>query len=76
MCGRSAILPQPYDVQVAVTGHAFYIINKESQRIGVLEVLDGRCEYRMLKGTLTPDEEAQLQPRLYEMQKILAGGAA
>ena len=72
MCGRSSIIPMPYDVQVAITGRAFYIINKDSDRIGVLAMNDGLCEYRMVKGALTADEEALLQPRLEEMQKIAA----
>jgi hypothetical protein len=76
MCGRSSILPMPHDIQVVLTGRAFYIINKESDRIGVIEMDEGRCEYRMVKGALTADEEAQLQPRLDAMQKIADGGAA
>jgi hypothetical protein len=75
MCGRSSILPMPYDVQVAMTGHNFYIIDKQSDRIGVLEIDQGVCEYRMLKGTLSTDEEALLRQRLEEMQAIAAGMA-
>jgi hypothetical protein len=75
MCGRSSILPMPHDIQVAITGHDFYIIDKQNDRIGVLEINDGLCEYRMLKGTLRADEEALLQKRLEEMQAIAAGMA-
>ncbi len=75
MCGRSSILPMPYDIQVAITGRPFYIINQDSDRIGVLEINDGLCEYRMVKGALTADEEKLLEPRLQEMQTIAAGMA-
>ena len=65
----------PYDVQVAMTGHSFYIIDKQSDRIGVLEINQGVSVYRMLKGVLSKDEEATLQQRLEQMQTIAAGMA-
>jgi hypothetical protein len=75
MCGRSSVLPLPYDIQVAMTGHAFYIIEKPSNRVGVLEIIDGLCQYRLLTGDLTANERTQLQPRLEEMQRIAAAAA-
>jgi hypothetical protein len=76
MCGRTSILPKPYDIQVVLTGHAFYIINKGTDRIGVLEISEGLCEFRMVKGELTQDEEKALQPILDEMQKIANAGTS
>ena len=75
MCGRSSVLPMPYDVQIAMTGHDFYIIDKQSDRIGVLEMNEGLAEYRMLKGALSTDEETLLQQRLEAMQGIAAAMA-
>ncbi len=72
MCGRSSVIPMPHDVQVVMTGRDFYIIDKQSDRIGVLEMNDGLAEYRMLKGALGADEEKLLQQRLDEMQNIAA----
>ena len=65
----------PYDIQIAITGHAFYIIEKPSNRLGVLEIIDGICQYRMLSGELTEGERALLEPRLEEMQRIAAAAA-
>jgi len=73
MCGRSSVVPMPYDIQIAMTGHDFYIIDKQSDRIGVLEMKQGLAEYRMLKGVLSADEETLLQQRLEAMQGIAAG---
>jgi hypothetical protein len=75
MCGRASVLPMPYDIQVAMTGHAFYIIEKPSNRVGVLEMIDGLCQFRMLTGDLTEAEKSLLEPRLEEMQRIAAAAA-
>jgi hypothetical protein len=75
MCGRSSVVPMPYDIQIAITGHAFYIIEKPSNRLGVLEIIDGICQYRMLSGELSAEEQKQLEPRLEEMQRIAAAAA-
>lgn len=70
MCQRPSIIPAAHDIEVVLGGYPFYIIEKDSERIGALEIDLGTCQFRMLRGELTPAEQAKLDARMAEMQKI------
>jgi RHS repeat-associated protein len=42
-------------------------------RVGVHEVVDGRAQFRMVDGQMTPDEERQIQANLNEQQRQFQG---
>jgi len=71
MCGRSSLIPAPNDYKLLQAGFTLAIVrNDESEaRTGVLEIVSGRLQFRMIDGVMTKEETNALQPRLNEMQQ-------
>jgi hypothetical protein len=61
-CGRDSLVPGPNDYKVLQAGFPLSLV--AGDRIGMLEAVDGRLRFRMLDGTMTPQETAQLQDAL------------
>ena len=70
MCGRSSLIPAPNDYKLLQAGFTLAIVrNDESKsRAGVLELVSGRLQFRMIDGVMSKEETNALQPRLNEMQ--------
>jgi hypothetical protein len=64
---RSSILPGPEDNLVVDAGRPSYIYH--DGRVAVLERVDGRYTYRLLKGAFTPDEASKLEKVLNTLQQ-------
>ena len=73
MCARAALLPLANDAELVVAGFPFMIAEDPGERIGVLEVSDGKFRFRMVQGVLTAAETKQLAPRIEEMHKVADG---
>ena len=72
LCGRASIIPAANDDKVLALGIPFYILETGNPgRLGVLETSQGQFRFRMLEGTLRPEEEQPLQGRLNEFQSRL-----
>jgi hypothetical protein len=70
MCARAALLPVANDAEQVVSGFPFMIAEDPGDRIGVLEVADGKFRFRMVQGELTAAETKRLTPRLEEMHTV------
>ena len=70
-CGRTNIVPAAQDDEVLLLGLPFFIVDPGGDRIGALEIVDGRYRYRLLVGELGDDEIEALQSRLNEFQTRL-----
>jgi hypothetical protein len=70
MCARASLLPVVNDAELVVSGHPFMIAEDPGERIGVLEVSDGKFRFRMVQGALTADEMKRLAPRLEDMRNV------
>lgn len=72
LCGRASIIPAANDDKVLALGIPFYILETGNPgRLGVLEINQGQFRFRMLEGTLRPEDEQPLQSRLNEFQSRL-----
>lgn len=70
-CGRSVIVPAANDWKVLAAGHPFYIVevtDAPEQRAAVLELIDGRVQYRTIRGDLTEDEAQRVEARMNAFQ--------
>jgi hypothetical protein len=70
MCGRSSLIPAPNDYKVLLAGLTLGIARNDEAdaRLGVLEQVDGKLQFRMIVGVLTAAEMTALQPRLNALQ--------
>jgi hypothetical protein len=72
LCGRASIIPAANDDKVLALGIPFYILeNSNPGRLGVLELDQGQFRFRMLAGTLRPEDEQPLESRLNEFKSRL-----
>jgi hypothetical protein len=55
-CVRSAIAFAANDYEVLLAGYPFIIYSADAERIGSLEINNGRLQLRMLHGQMTPKE--------------------
>lgn len=56
-CGRTTLVPHKNDYQVLLAGFPFSIASDD--RVGILEVVEGHVQFRMLDGKMT---DAELEP--------------
>jgi hypothetical protein len=70
MCARAALLPVANDAELIIAGFPFMIAEDPGDRIGVLEVSEGKFAFRMVQGKLTAAEQTQLAARLEEMHSL------
>ena len=68
-CRRQSLVPLLTDVKVIATGYPFSILSGD--RIGTLEIVDGRLRFNMIDGEMTDLEVEQIGALLDEGQKIL-----
>lgn len=70
MCARNSILPQASDWRViSELGIPFFI--RSDERLGVLEMVDGRIRFRLVVGEMTEPEVESLLPSLDAFQSEL-----
>jgi hypothetical protein len=70
-CGRDSIVPLPYDYRVVAADYPFIITVADEGRLAALEIKDGRLQFRMMKGDVTPSEERQIQEFIDRVQPLL-----
>lgn len=64
-CGRTSIIPAAWDDRVIHLGLPLFIAEVGSlNRLGVLEIDNGRYRFRFLHGRAQPGEQAQIDERL------------
>jgi hypothetical protein len=70
ICARNSILPQASDWRViSELGIPFFI--RSDERLGVLEMVDGRIRYRLVVGEMADAEVESLLPILNALQSEL-----
>lgn len=69
-CQRASIVPLPGDYRVLLDlGVPLTIIHGE--RVAVLELVEGRLNYRMISGAVLPGDVAPIQQTLNDAQTII-----
>ena len=53
-CGRQSLVPLATDIKVIAAGFPLAIVSDD--RVGVLEIIDGRLRFNMLEGEMTESE--------------------
>jgi hypothetical protein len=73
MCGRASIVPAPNDYKVLAAGFPLGIATNDEKpsRAGVLEMVKGQVQFRMLDGIMTHAEMKLLQSRLNAFQLVI-----
>jgi hypothetical protein len=71
LCGRSSLIPGPNDYKVLLAGLSLGISRNDEPngRVGVLEMVSGKLQFRMIDGILTEEEMKVLQRRLEALQR-------
>ncbi|WP_165973545.1 hypothetical protein [Luteibacter rhizovicinus] len=64
-----SILPQSGDSRVLAAGYVLFIVSGE--RVSILEVADGRLQFRMIEGSMTQEEQSNVLGFLNDEQKYL-----
>ena len=68
-CGRTSVIPAAWDDKVLVLGLPLFIAEVGSlNRLGVLEIDNGRYRFRFLHGEARPEEQAQIDERVQTFQ--------
>jgi hypothetical protein len=68
-CGRTSVIPAAWDDQVLALGLPLFIAETGTRgRVGVLEVDNGRYRFRLIRGEMQPDEQAQIDERIQSYQ--------
>ena len=68
-CGRTSIIPAAWDDQVLALGLPLFIAEAGTQgRVGILEIDNGRYRYRLTRGAVRPEEQAQIDERVQAYQ--------
>jgi hypothetical protein len=68
-CGRTSIIPAAWDDRVIHLGLPLFIAEMGSlNRLGVLEIDNGRYRFRFLHGEARPEEQAQIDERIRAFQ--------
>jgi hypothetical protein len=77
-CGRTSIVMAEHDDEVIMLGFPLIIteaIASPDRRIGVLEIVGGRYQFRMLQGAFTEAEERAINDRINVFQLRSQGQA-
>ena len=68
-CGRTSVIPAAWDDQVLALGLPLFIAETGTRgRVGVLEIDNGRYRFRLIRGEMQPDEQAQVDERIQSYQ--------
>lgn len=70
LCNRNSIVPAAYDDEVIALGVPLHIAQRGSPgRLGVLEIAQGRYQFRVIQGRApNAEEQAAIDARLAEFQ--------
>ena len=68
-CGRTSIIPAAWDDQVLALGVPLFISEAATPgRVGILEIDNGRYRFRLTRGEMRPEEQAQVDERIQTFQ--------
>lgn len=68
-CGRTSIIPAAWDDQVLALGLPLFISEAGTLgRVGILEIDNGRYRFRLTRGEMRPEEQAQVDERVQTYQ--------
>jgi hypothetical protein len=68
-CGRTSVIPAAWYDQVLALGLPLFIAETGTRgRVGVLEIDNGRYRFRLIRGEMQPDEQAQVDERIQSYQ--------
>ena len=68
-CGRTSIIPAAWDDQVLALGVPLFISESATPgRVGILEIDNGRYRFRLTRGEMQPEEQAQVDERIQTFQ--------
>ena len=68
-CGRTSIIPAAWDDQVLALGVPLFISEAATPgRVGILEIDNGRYRFRLTRGQMQPEEQAQVDERIQTFQ--------
>jgi hypothetical protein len=67
-CVRSAIELAGNDYEILLAGYPFIIYSSNAERIGSMEIVNGRLQLRMILGEMTPKENSDGQQYLNDNQ--------
>ena len=62
-CGRTSVVPAAWDDRVVALG-LYLLISDPAGRLGALEIDNGRYRFRLMRGEVRPEEQAQIDERL------------
>jgi hypothetical protein len=62
-CGRTSVIPAAWDDRVVSLG-LFLLISDPAGRLGSLEIDNGRYRFRLMRGQVQPEEQAQIDERI------------
>jgi hypothetical protein len=64
-CGRTSVIPAAWDDQVLALGLPLFIAETGTPgRVGILEIDNGRYRFRLTRGEVRPEEQAQIDERV------------
>jgi len=66
-CGRTSVIPAAWDDKVVALG-LFLMIGDPAGRLGSLEIDNGRYRFRLMRGEVQPEEQAQIDARIQAYQ--------
>jgi hypothetical protein len=68
-CGRTSVIPAAWDDQVLALGLPLFIAETGTRgRVGVLEIDNGRYRFRLIRGEMQADEQAEVDTRVQAYQ--------
>lgn len=68
-CGRTSVIPAAWDDQVLALGLPLFIAETGTPgRVGILEIDNGRYRFRLTRGQMAPEEQAQVDERVEAFQ--------
>ena len=68
-CGRTSVVPAAWDDQVLALGVPLFISETGTPgRMGILEIDNGRYRFRLTRGEMRPEEQAQVDERVQTYQ--------
>lgn len=78
MCLRDSLIPLPNDYKVLLAGYPLAIGDRGTghpEAMGILEVENGRLQFKMTDGKLSADQQRPVQARLDQLQKAFDAAA-
>lgn len=62
-CGRTSVIPAAWDDKVVALG-LYLLLSDPAGRLGSLEIDNGRYRFRLMRGEVRPEEQAQIDERI------------